>query len=134
MVLEGLAAGDCAVHASNELKGRLSKLQKELNALEHSVNHERFARLNDEWHSLIIEGSGNPYVKAFVERLRVPVYRLLFSTFYNSGRIDNANAGHRQITQAIVAGRAKDAERLMREHIAEALEALGNTLGAEFFN
>jgi DNA-binding GntR family transcriptional regulator len=133
MALEGLAAGDCAANGSRELKQHLVQLQKELNELEHSGNHERFARLNDDWHRLIVEGSGNSYIKAFVERLRVPVYRLLFSTFYNAGRIDNANADHQRITNAIVAGKPKEAERLMREHIAEALEAL-NSLGAEFFN
>jgi DNA-binding GntR family transcriptional regulator len=133
MVLEGLAAADCAANASPALKQQLKQLQKELNELEHSGNHEQFARLNDAWHRLIVDGSGNSYVAAFVERLRVPVYRLLFSTFYNAGRIDNANADHQRITEAIVAGRAKEAERLMRDHIAEALEAL-NTLGQEFFN
>jgi DNA-binding GntR family transcriptional regulator len=133
MALEGLAAGEFAEASAPALKKRLASLQQELNALEHLGNHEQFARLNDEWHRLIIEGSGNQYVKGFVERLRVPVYRLLFSTFYNARRIDKANAGHRKISAAIVAGRAKDAERLMRDHIAEGLEAL-NTLGAEFFN
>jgi DNA-binding GntR family transcriptional regulator len=133
MVLEGLAAGEFAEANAPALKKRLAGLQEELNALEHLGNHEQFARLNDEWHRLIIEGSGNQYVKGFVERLRVPVYRLLFSTFYNARRIDKANAGHRKISAAIVAGRAKDAERLMRDHIAEGLAAL-NTLGAEFFN
>jgi DNA-binding GntR family transcriptional regulator len=133
MALEGLAAAEFAVAGTAALKKRLAGVQEELNALEHLGNHEQFARLNDEWHRLIIEGSGNPYIKGFVERLRVPVYRLLFSTFYNARRIDNANAGHRKITSAIVAGRAKDAERLMRDHIAEGLEAL-NTLSAEFFN
>uniref|UniRef100_UPI0032993C2E FCD domain-containing protein n=1 Tax=Salmonella enterica TaxID=28901 RepID=UPI0032993C2E len=53
-----------------------------------------------------------------------PIDRLLFTTFYNALRIDTANAGHKRITDAIVRGRAKDAERLMREHIAEGLEAL----------
>lgn len=133
MALEGLAAGDCAANASQEVKQRLARLQKDLNSLEHSGNHERFARLNDEWHRLIVEGSGNAYIQSFVERLRIPVYRLLFSTFYSAGRIDNANADHRLITRAIVAGRAKEAEKLMRQHIADALNAL-NTLDAEFFN
>jgi len=133
MALEGLAAADCATNAAPELKQRLKQLQKDLNTLENSGNHEQFARLNDEWHRLIVEGSGNSYVAAFVERLRIPVYRLLFSTFYNAGRIDAANADHQRITEAIVAGRAKEAERLMREHISEALAAL-NTLGQEFFN
>jgi DNA-binding GntR family transcriptional regulator len=133
MALEGLAAAEFAQADAVTLKKRLAGVQEELNALEHLGNHEQFARLNDEWHRLIIEGSGNHYIKGFVERLRVPVYRLLFSTFYNARRIDKANAGHRKITAAIVTGRAKDAERLMRDHISEGLTAL-NTLGAEFFN
>jgi DNA-binding GntR family transcriptional regulator len=66
--------------------------------------------------------AGNAYVATFVERLRVPLYRLLFATFYEPERIDDANAGHRKITAAILAADAGRAERLMRAHIAEALE------------
>jgi DNA-binding GntR family transcriptional regulator len=124
MALEGLAARDFAEGQAPDLKRRLARVQEELNALEHTGDHERFARLNDEWHRLIIEGSGNSYIGMFVERLRVPIYRLLFTTFYNSQRIDRANAGHRRISEAILAGRGKEAERLMREHIEEGLEAL----------
>jgi DNA-binding GntR family transcriptional regulator len=126
MVLEGLAAGDFAAADAPDLKRRLARLQNELNGLEHSSDHERFAKLNDEWHDLIIEGSGNDYVRHFVERLRIPVYRLLFATFYGARRIDKANAGHRKITEAILQGRAQVAERLMRDHIAEGLEALSD--------
>jgi DNA-binding GntR family transcriptional regulator len=126
MALEGLAAGDFAAANAPQLKARLAKIQTELNAIEQTGDHERFARLNDEWHRTIIEGSGNDYVRMFVERLRVPIYRLLFTTFYNARRIDDANAGHRKITEAIVNGRVKEAERYMREHIAEGLEALSD--------
>ncbi len=125
MALEGLAARDFAESEAVDLKRRFASVQQELNALEHTGDHERFARLNDEWHHLIIEGSGNSYIAMFVERLRVPIYRLLFSTFYSAQRIDRANAGHRRISEAILAGRGKEAERLMREHIEEGLEALG---------
>jgi DNA-binding GntR family transcriptional regulator len=131
MALEGLAAGEFAAADAPQLKNRLAKLQTELNAIEHTGDHERFARLNDEWHRLIIEGSGNEYVRMFVERLKVPIYRLLFSTFYNARRIDKANEGHQRITDAIVHGRVKEAERFMREHIAEGLEALSE-IEAEF--
>jgi len=124
MALEGLAARDFADSEAAELKRRFAGVQEALNALEHTGDHERFARLNDEWHRLIIEGSGNHYIASFVERLRVPIYRLLFSSFYNAQRIDRANAGHRRISEAILAGRGKEAERLMREHIEEGLEAL----------
>jgi len=124
MALEGQAARDFAESEAPDLKRRFASVQQELNALEQTGDHERFARLNDDWHRLIIEGSGNSYIAMFVERLRVPIYRLLFTTFYNAQRIDRANAGHRRISEAILAGRGKEAERLMREHIEEGLEAL----------
>jgi len=124
MALEGMAAADFAAADRPELKRKLQKIQAELNDIEDTIDHERFARLNDEWHQLIIEGSGNQFIRMFLERLRIPIYRLLITTFYSARRIDNANAGHRKITEAIVNGRARDAERLMRDHIAEGLETL----------
>ena len=60
----------------------------------------------------------------FVERLRVPIYRLLFTTFYSAHRIDRANAGTAHQPRPSWPAAAKEAERLMREHIEEGLEAL----------
>lgn len=124
MALEGLAAHDFAALGSAEAKRRLGEIQDELDANESELNHERFARLNDAWHRLIIEGSGNAYIASFLTRLTVPIYRLLFATFYTAQRIAMANADHRVITRAILDGRAEDAERAMRAHITQGLEAL----------
>lgn len=124
MALEGLAAGEFAASSNAALKARLQAIQDELNQWEHQGNHDRFARLNDSWHRLIIEGSGNTYVAHFLTRLTVPIYRLLFSTFYNAQRIALANADHRIITAAIVEGRSEDAEQAMRAHISHGLSAL----------
>ena len=124
MALEGLAAAEFAASGDAALKGRLAAIQAELNQWETEANHDRFARLNDSWHKLIIEGSGNAYVAQFLARLTVPIYRLLFSTFYTAQRIATANADHRVITAAIVEGRVADAERAMRAHISQGLDAL----------
>lgn len=124
MALEGIAAHDFAAFGTVEAKQRLAAIQAELDTNESEVNHDRFARLNDAWHRLIIEGSGNAYVAQFLTRLTVPIYRLLFSTFYTAQRIAMANADHRLITSAIVDGRAEDAERAMRSHISQGLDAL----------
>jgi DNA-binding GntR family transcriptional regulator len=124
MALEGLAAAECAARADGALRKRLQDIQAELDQVEHAGNHDRFAKLNADWHGLIIEGSGNPYIAQFLTRLSVPIYRMLFSTFYTSQRIARANADHRVITAAIVAGRTADAERAMRAHIGDGLEAL----------
>jgi len=124
MALEGMAAGEFAHSNNTKLKKQLQKLQKAMNALESTGDHSHFAQLNQSWHDLIIEGSGNRYAAQFLSQLSVPVYRLLFSSFYNSQRIDQANADHKIITAAILEGRAGDAERAMRDHIDDGLSAL----------
>jgi DNA-binding GntR family transcriptional regulator len=124
MALEGMAAGDFARAQNARLKKELQKLQAGMNALERTGLHERFAHLNDAWHAKIIEGSGNHYAAQFLAQLSIPVYRLLFTTFYNAQRIDRANADHKVITRAIVEGRAEDAERAMRSHILDGFAAL----------
>lgn len=124
MALEGMAAGDFARAPDGKLKTELQKLQSGMNALERTGLHERFAHLNDAWHALIIKGSGNHYAEQFLAQLSIPVYRLLFTSFYNAQRIDRANADHKVITRAIVEGRADDAERAMRNHILDGFAAL----------
>lgn len=125
MALESMAAGEFARAQNPRLKKELQKLQAGMNALERTGAHDRFAHLNDAWHKLIIEGSGNRYAAQFLAQLTVPVYRLLFTTFYSAQRIDSANADHKVITRAIVEGRADDAERAMRNHILDGFAALG---------
>jgi DNA-binding GntR family transcriptional regulator len=125
MALESMAAGEFARSENARLKKELNKLQTGMNALERTGAHDRFANLNDAWHKLIIEGSGNRYAAQFLAQLTVPVYRLLFTTFYSAQRIDRANADHKVITRAIVEGRADDAERAMRSHILDGFAALG---------
>lgn len=124
MALEGMLAAEFAAAKKPALKRKLAKLQEDMNALENTGNHRRFAKLNDEWHSLIIKGSGNAYAAQFLTQLSVPVYRLLFASFYNAQRIDRANADHKVITRAIVAGDVAGAESAMRAHIRDGLDSL----------
>jgi DNA-binding GntR family transcriptional regulator len=63
--------------------------------------------------------------------LTIPVYRLLFASFYTEDRIEAANADHRRITAAILEGRADDAEVEMRRHISAGLEGIAE-IGAHF--
>ena len=72
----------------------------------------------------IIEGGGNAYVAQFVDRLRIPVSRLLFSSFHSRQRIDRANADHQAISAAILAGDGEAAEARMRAHVQDGFNAL----------
>lgn len=131
MVLEGLAAAECAAYAAPELKERLQDIQCKLDRWKEDGGQQRFAKLNSEWHELIIEGAGNRYLAQFLSRLSVPIYRLLFSSFYTDQRIDGANVDHNRITDAIVEGRVDDAEQAMRQHIGSGLAAVAE-ISAQF--
>ena len=124
MALEGMAAGEFARSDKKAQKLQLQKLQRAMNALESTGDHPSFGQLNDAWHKLIIAGSGNAYAAQFLTQLSVPVYRLLFGTFYNAQRIDRANADHKVITRAIVDGKPEAAEKAMRNHINDGFSAL----------
>ena len=85
--LEGLAAAEFAAKDDADGKRRLQALQDALDAMDNTGDHQQFAQLNSQWHDLIIERSGNEYLRLFLTQLSVPIYRLLFSTFYSSQRI-----------------------------------------------
>jgi len=122
-VLEALAAAEFATQGGTAREA-LRAVQSDLDKAVAEGDHDAFARANDVWHGLIIAGCGNPYVIQFVERLRVPVSRLLFSSFHNRQRLDAANADHLAITEAILAGHGDEAEVLMRRHIEDGFAAL----------
>lgn len=124
MALEGFAAAEFAASDNPELKQKLKQAQQEMNKWVKQGDHERFAELNSEWHELIIDGSMNEYFRQFLSRLTIPIYRLLFTIFYSKNRIAVANADHKKITAAILAGNPAESERLMRAHIEEGLKAL----------
>lgn len=133
MVLEGLAAAEFAAADAPKLKRQLQAIQSDMDRWRDGGGHERFAELNSDWHKLIIDGAGNTYVAQFLGRLSVPIYRLLFSSFYTDRRVDDANADHQKITAAIVDGRIEDAESAMRQHISDGLAAI-TEINAQFID
>lgn len=131
-VLEGLAARLFVERASEEQFAALVADQEIMNRSETELDVDSFAAANDRWHLLIIHGSGNDMGTVFLERLRVPIFRLQFSMFYSREVVFNANAGHRLITAALLARDGETAERLMRQHIHEGMERVAAS-DDEFF-
>lgn len=80
---------------------------------------------NREFHLALVEGSGNAELVNFMEQVWIA---RIGATLYEA-RLDPAglaadNAAHRSIAAAIEAGKAATAERLVRGHIARAMELL----------
>lgn len=126
VALEGISAADCASFASAEQKALIEKLQHELDATVTEKLPERFGKLNHQWHSAVIAGSGNKVVGQTLDRLSVPINRMLFESFYDVERLRTANADHRAITTAILNSDAAAAEDHMRRHVEEGFRTLSN--------
>lgn len=124
VALEGISAGDFADNATDSQKVRLKELQDELDRCVEERSPERFALLNRQWHELVVEGSGNVIVAELLQRLSLPIHRMLFESFYNEQRLRKANADHQAIVAAIMIGDSEGAERAMRRHVAEGFVTL----------
>jgi DNA-binding GntR family transcriptional regulator len=122
--LEGVAAADFATFASDEQRSRLQQIQDELERCIVERSPERFGRLNGEWHGLLVEGSGNLIVAELLQRLSVPIHRLLFESFYDADRLKTANADHQRILAAVLARDADAAEAAMRAHVQDGFRTL----------
>lgn len=131
VALEGICAADFISHASDEQKQMLIDLQNQLDACVDENAPERFGRLNLAWHGLLVEGSGNAVVGELLQRLNVPIQRLLFESLYSANRLRNANADHRRILDAILAGDAPRAEAAMRAHVSAGFATLSD-IDSEF--
>ena len=131
VALEGIAAGDCALLSSPSEKRRIAELQAEMDTSEAARAFDQFRHLNSEWHGLIVAGARNDRIAGLLARLSVPIYRLLFETFYSEARLKAANSDHKRVTAAILAGDAQAAEAAMRSHIEDGFDALSE-IDAEF--
>jgi DNA-binding GntR family transcriptional regulator len=122
--LEGVTAADFVRFATPEQRLRLQELQAELESCVENRLPERFGRLNGEWHQLLVEGSGNAIIDELLQRLNVPIHRLLFDSFYDVERLRTANDDHRRILAAVQADNPDAAEQAMRAHVQAGFEML----------
>ena len=122
--LEGVAAADFAIAATDEQRERLQQLQDELELCVENHAPERFGRLNAQWHQLLVDGSGSTLIGELLQRLNVPIHRLLFDSFYDAERLRTTNDDHRRILKAILERDAPAAEEAMRAHVRAGFEML----------
>ena len=124
VALEGISARDFAEKASDADMLALKEVMQSLEVAVAAGAHDAFNRLNSDWHRLLVEGSGNTIIGDLLSRLNVPIQRLLFESFYNADRLQEANAGHRAVMEAIARRDGDAAEAAMRRHIEDAFATL----------
>lgn len=119
--LEGLAARTAAIRRPEGLVDALSNVHRrmiEAVGAEPSV----MAGLNLEFHRLIRDASGNPYLARFLTQVEHAVRRFAQTTYAHAGRGQDALGEHFGILEAIAAGDADLAEHRASEHMQRARE------------
>lgn len=122
--LEGLCAAQFIPNASAAQRGELVEIQRQLDACVEERMPEQFGRLNMAWHRKLIEGAGNEIAASLLERLHVPIHRLMFESFYSTERLKAANADHHRVLDAIMANDPVRASAEMQSHIGAGLGVL----------
>jgi len=121
--LEPLAARRAAERATRREQGQLEAV-----VADHADTIDAFTTLDTRFHIAVARASGNRLLLALVERAREDFFAWANDLWFRldlqarddaQAELDQSIAEHRPIVDAIVAGDAGGAERLMRAHVAK---------------
>jgi DNA-binding GntR family transcriptional regulator len=122
-LLEGQAAKETAIKASEEQLTRLDDLHHRLEKAAADRDLEQFFEINVKFHEMIQEIAGNPWMNGVIDDLRKVLKLQRRDSLSRSGRLLSSLVEHREILQAILKRDPLAAETAMRQHLARGLEA-----------
>jgi DNA-binding GntR family transcriptional regulator len=122
-LLEGQAAKETAIKASEEQLTRLDDLHHRLEKAAADRDLEQFFEINVKFHEMIQEIAGNPWMNGVIDDLRKVLKLQRRDSLSRSGRLLSSLVEHREILQAILKRDPLAAEAAMRQHLARGLEA-----------
>ena len=122
-LLESDAAGDVALHATDDQVQELQTLHDELEAA--AGEHDRFFQLNEQFHMRLLEIAGNRWRNQMVTDLRKVMKLNRHNSLFKTGRIQESLREHRDIMRSLAQRDAKATVRKMQAHFQNGLEAAG---------
>jgi DNA-binding GntR family transcriptional regulator len=124
MVLEGLAARYAAQNATKEDVAELRSILKEMRALLNIGDLLAASDLNASLHARLLALAGHRTVSRLVATLSSQLVRFQYRTILSPGRAEQSHAEHRAIVDAVAKGDPDAAERAVRTHLANVVDAL----------
>jgi DNA-binding GntR family transcriptional regulator len=112
-----------AENATRAQIARLRQIVREEHASFHSGDHAKWIRLGGEFHILLSETAGNPVLTRFLREL-VSRCSLIIALYQVRGQAACANDEHEQLIDAIAAGNAAKAIKMMNQHLLDIENAL----------
>ncbi len=122
-LLEGQAAKETAIKASEEQLTHLDNLHHRLEKAAADRDLEQFFEINVKFHEMIQDIAGNQWMNGVIDDLRKVLKLQRRDSLSRSGRLLSSLVEHRAILQAILKRDPLAAETAMRQHLAHGLEA-----------
>jgi len=124
----GILEGACAKAATERMtEANLQKIEKLHQKLEQHYrvrDHERYLRVNQRYHGLIQEMTGNKTLIDVINGLRQKILLYRYRQLYQPERFDKSIQEHRAILEAFRRRDSFAAEAAMKTHLANQCEAL----------
>jgi DNA-binding GntR family transcriptional regulator len=121
--LEGFAAKEVAIKASEAQLNQLDNLHLKLEKAAADRDVERFFEINVQFHELIMEIAGNRWMNDVIADLRKVLKLQRRDSLSRAGRLQNALNEHRNILNALIKRDGDAAKLAMQAHLARGLEA-----------
>lgn len=122
--LEPLAARRMAEKGSDEAIQRLEALHEQLLEAVQRQDTARIAQLDEDFHSAILEGTGNQLLIAINQQIILGMKVFRYKTFQVPQNILNVVQPHTQIMRTIQNRDGEEAEAAMRSHLNKVQEDL----------
>jgi DNA-binding GntR family transcriptional regulator len=122
-LLEGQAAKETAIKASEAQLTQLDNLHHRLEKAAADRDTEQFFEINVKFHELIQEIAGNKWMNGVIEDLRKVLKLQRRDSLTRSGRLLSSLVEHREILQVILKRDPLAADLAMRKHLTRGLEA-----------
>ncbi len=122
-LLEGQAAKETAIKASEAQLTQLDNLHHRLEKAAADRDTEQFFEINVKFHDLIQEIAGNKWMNGVIEDLRKVLKLHRRDSLTRSRRLLSSLVEHREILQAILKRDPLAADLAMRKHLTRGLEA-----------
>ena len=120
--LDGLATALAVRKRTPQFLAKLRKMHEQMIRAAEKKNATSYQNLNQKFHELIINGSGNARLIQLIRNFDRQTIRYRLTVMSGPGWMDNSTKLHTAIVKAIEAGDADEAERIRKQSILGQLE------------
>jgi DNA-binding GntR family transcriptional regulator len=126
--LEGMCARLAAERISDEDVEKMEHLLVDFERVFRQGDNKALLAVDQKFHKLLYEASGNRFLARALDEMYTLIYRLSYFALDRMVSVRSNVEEHRDILQALKAGDARGAERLIQEHIAHFLKMVEDLL------